>query len=368
MPVAAKPTRPIACLSAPAPSVLIKAVAPRPFRHFLINPLARAHFTEFKMTATSLRSETFARDARLLRGALGPVIASYLEDPSIVEVRLMPDGWLWIDRLSGELENTGCCVQPADADRIVRLVAHHEGVEVHAGSPRVLAKLSENGERFEGLVPPVVTAPCFAIRRPAVSAFTLGNYVDAGIMSEAQAERLRLAIRHQNNILVTGGTLTGKTTLAKALLAEIAKTGDRMVLFEDLRDHQRAVPNLVALRTRGGAATLPDLVRSSHRLRPDHMPIGKVHGAETLYLLNAWGTEHPGGVGTLHARSAIGALHCLEQLVQEAVAAPRALIADTIDVIAVLSGRDAGRRLIELAAVQKLGPNGDYVLRHALDI
>ena len=188
------------------------------------------------MTTTSLRSETFARDARLLRGALGPVIATYLEDPSIVEVILMPDGWLWIDLfVKADRENTGCCVQPADADRIVRLVAHHEGVEVHAGSPCVLAKLSGTGERFEGLIPPVVTAPCFAIRRPAVSAFTLGDYVDAGIMSVAQAERLRLAVRHQNNILVTGGTLTGKTTLAKALLAEITRTGDRMYLFEDIR-------------------------------------------------------------------------------------------------------------------------------------
>ena len=316
------------------------------------------------MTTTSLRSETFARDARLLRGALGPIIASYLEDPNIGKVILMPDGWLWIDRLSSGLENTGCCVQPADADRIVRLVAHHEGVELHAGSPCVLAKLSESGERFEGLIPPVVTAPCFAIRRPAASAFTLGDYVDAGTMSVAQAERLRLAVRHQNNILVTGGTLTGKTTLAKALLAEIAKTGDRMVLFEDIREHQRAVPNLVALRTKDGPATLPDLVRSSHRPRPNRTPVGRARGAETLYLLNAWGTEHPGGVGTLYAHSAIGALRCLEQLIQEAGGAPRAVIADTIDIIAVLAGRGGARRLIELAAVQNLGPNGDYFLTH----
>ena len=103
----------------------------------------------FVVTPISFRSEAFARGARMLRTALGPAIASYLEDPSIVEVMLNPDGRLWIDRLSGGLEDTGCRVTPADAERIVRLVAHHVGVEVHAGSPRVSAELPESGERFE---------------------------------------------------------------------------------------------------------------------------------------------------------------------------------------------------------------------------
>ena len=175
------------------------------------------------MTNIPFRSEAFARGARMLRTALGPAIAGFLEDPSIVEVMLNPDGRLWIDRLSGGLEDTGCQVTPADAERIVRLVAHHVGVEVHAGSPRVSAELPESGERFEGLLPPVATAPCFAIRRPAVAVFTLGDYVAAGIMSGAQAELLRAAVRDRKNILVAGGTSTGKTTLVNALLAEVAK-------------------------------------------------------------------------------------------------------------------------------------------------
>jgi Flp pilus assembly CpaF family ATPase len=129
------------------------------------------------MIATTFRSEAFARGARMLRTALGAAIARCLEDPSIVEVMLNPDGRLWIDRLSDGLEDTGCRVTPADAERIVRLVAHHVGVEVHAGSPRVSAELPESGEQFEGLVPPVVAAPCFAIRRQAVAVFTLGNQI-----------------------------------------------------------------------------------------------------------------------------------------------------------------------------------------------
>jgi type IV secretion system protein TrbB len=135
------------------------------------------------------------------------------------------------------------------------------------------------------------------------------------------------------------------------------------VLIEDTRELQCAAPNLVALRTKDGAATLSDLVRSALRLRPDRIPIGEVRGAEALDLLKAWGTGHPGGVGTLHAGSALGALRRLEQLIQEAVVTvPRALIAETVEVIAVLSGRGTSRRLTELAAVKGLGPNGDYVL------
>ena len=299
----------------------------------------------------------------MLRTALGPAIAAWLEDPVVVEVMLNPDGRLWVDRLSGGLADTGERLAAADGERIVRLVAHHVGAEVHPGSPRVSAELPETGERFEGLLPPVVTAPVFAIRKPAVAVFTLDDYVAAGIMMAVQAEALREAVRERRNILVAGGTSTGKTTLTNALLAEIAKTTDRVVLIEDTRELQCRSPNLVALRTKDGVASLSDLVRSSLRLRPDRIPIGEVRGAEALDLLKAWGTGHPGGIGTIHAGTALGALRRLEQLIQEAVVTvPRALIAETIDVIAVLSGRGADRRLTELARVEGLTPDGDYLI------
>ena len=263
---------------------------------------------------------------------------------------------------SGGLAETGERLAAADGERIVRLVAHHVGAEVHPASPRVSAELPETGERFEGLLPPVVTAPVFAIRKPAVAVFTLDDYVAAGIMAEVQADALREAVRERRNILVAGGTSTGKTTLTNALLAEVAKTTDRVVLIEDTRELQCNSPNLVALRTKDGVASLSDLVRSSLRLRPDRIPIGEVRGAEALDLLKAWGTGHPGGIGTIHAGTALGALRRLEQLIQEAViTVPRALIAETIDVIAVLSGRGADRRLTELARVEGLTPDGDYL-------
>jgi type IV secretion system protein TrbB len=271
------------------------------------------------MAASHHTSEGIARGARMLRTALGPAITSFLEDPGVVEVMLNPDGRLWIDRLSEGLSGTGERLTPEDGERIIRLVAHHVGAEVHTASPRVSAELPGTGERFEGLLPPVVAAPAFAIRKPAVAVFSLDDYVAAGIMTAEQASALRAGVAARANILVAGGTSTGKTTLTNALLAEVAKTADRVVIIEDTRELQCAAPNLVAMRTKDGVASLSDLVRSSLRLRPDRIPIGEVRGSEALDLLKAWGTGHPGGVGTIHAGSALGALRRLEQLIQEAV-------------------------------------------------
>ena len=319
------------------------------------------------MTDQPFRTEAIERGSRMLRTALGPHVATWLADPGVVEVMLNPDGRLWVDRLSEGLADTGEELSAADGERIVRLVAHHVGAEVHAGAPRVSAELPGTGERFEGLLPPVVAAPVFSIRKPAVAVFTLEDYIAAGIMPDNAATALREAITTRANILVAGGTSTGKTTLTNALLAEVAKSADRVVLIEDTRELQCLTPNLVPLRTKDGVASLSDLVRSSLRLRPDRIPIGEVRGAEALDLLKAWGTGHPGGIGTIHAGSALGTLRRLEQLIQEAVVTvPRAMIAETIDLIAVLSGRGSARRLSELARVERLDATGDYRLQPLL--
>jgi type IV secretion system protein TrbB len=313
------------------------------------------------MSVIPIKSQATSRGARMLRTALGPEIAAWLEDASVIEVMLNPDGRLWIDRLGAGIADTGSGMSASDGERIIRLVAHHVGAEVHAKAPRVSAELPDTGERFEGLLPPVVAAPSFAIRKPAVAVFTLADYVAAEIMSAWQAEALIDAVAARKNILVAGGTSTGKTTLTNALLAEVAKTDDRVVLIEDTRELQCAAPNLVSLRTKDGVATLSDLVRSALRLRPDRIPIGEVRGAEALDLLKAWGTGHPGGVGTIHAGSALGTLRRMEQLIQESVVTvPRALIAETINVIAVLVRDGTGRRLAELAQVTGLDSHGDY--------
>jgi type IV secretion system protein VirB11 len=315
------------------------------------------------MSVVPIQSEASSRGARMLRTALGREIAAWLEDPSVVEIMLNPDGRLWVDRLGEGLMATERTMTAASGERIVRLVAHHVGAEVHGGAPRVSAELPEGGERFEGLLPPVVASPSFAIRKPAVAVFTLKDYVAAGIMAPSQAQALAAAVAARRNILVAGGTSTGKTTLTNALLAEVASSTDRVVLIEDTRELQCAAPNLVSLRTKDGVANLSDLVRSALRLRPDRIPIGEVRGAEALDLLKAWGTGHPGGIGTIHAGTALGTLRRLEQLIQESVVTvPRALIAETVDVIAVLVRDGTGRRLAELAEVRQLDARGDYVL------
>ncbi len=210
----------------------------------------------------------------------------------------------------------------------------------------------------------MVANPAFAIREPAVAVFTLDDYVRAGIMSAVEASALREGVAARANILVAGGTGSGKTTLVNALLAEVAKTQDRIVLIEDTRELQCAAPNLVAMRTKDSVVSLSDLVRSSLRLCPDRIPIGEVRGAEALDLLKAWGTGHPGGVGTNHAGSALGALRRMEQLIQEAVVmVPRALLAETTNLIAVLVRDGTGRRLSELARVEELdAATGDFRL------
>jgi type IV secretion system protein VirB11 len=152
--------------------------------------------------------------------------------------------------------------------------------------------------------------------------------------------------------LIAGGTSTGKTTLANALLAEIATTGDRVIILEDTVELQCAARDHVPLRTRAGVVSMAELVRSTLRLRPDRIIVGEVRGAEALDLLKAWGTGHPGGIATVHAGSADGALLRLEQLILEvAVTPPRALIAEAVNVIVYIAGRGRARRIENIARV-----------------
>jgi len=300
----------------------------------------------------SPRSASLDRRIRMLRTAMGPVIAQALEDPDVLEILLNPDGSLWIDRLSSGRAPTGVKLSAADGERIIRLVAAHVHAEVHAGKPLLTAELPETGERFEGALPPVAPGPAFALRKRAVGVIRLDDYVADGILVEAQAALLRQAVRDRLNILIAGGTSTGKTTLANALLAEIATTGDRVIILEDTVELQCAARDHVPLRTRAGVVSMAELVRSTLRLRPDRVIVGEVRGGEALDLLKAWGTGHPGGIATVHAGSAEGALLRLEQLILEvAVTPPRALIAEAVNLIIYIAGRGRARRIQDIARV-----------------
>ena len=189
----------------------------------------------------------------------------------MVEVLLNPDGSLWTDRLSCGRSPTGVSLSPADAERIIRLIATHVGVEVSRKAPIVSAELPETGERFEGLLPPVASTPAFAIRKRASLVYTLDRYVEDEIMTPRMAQALRAAVRARMNIVIAGPTSSGKTTLANALLDEVAKTGDRVIILEDTRELQSLSDDQVPLRTKPGVASMADLVRSTLRLRPRYI-------------------------------------------------------------------------------------------------
>ena len=309
------------------------------------------------------------RKRAMLRTAMGPEIAAALADGQVIEVMVNPDGALRLDRLGSGRCDTGARLEAAQVERIIRLVASHSRTEVHGSAPIVSAELPAlgegvAGERFEGLLPPVAPGPCFAIRKPAARIYVLGDYVADGIMSAEVAGALSLAVVERRNILVAGGTSSGKTTLANALLAELAPRDERVILIEDTRELQCAALDTVALRTRPGVVTMADLVRSTLRLRPDRIIIGEVRGGEALDMLKAWNTGHPGGIATVHANKARSSLDRLEQLIQEAaVAVPRRLIAEAIDLIVFIEGRGAGRRVAGIECVEGLDAAGDYALR-----
>lgn len=293
-----------------------------------------------------------SRGLAMLATALGPALSAILDARDTIEVIVNPDGRVWVERAGRGREATDIRIEAAETERAIRLVATLTGSEATRSKPIVSAELPPRGERFEGVLPPVAKAPCFAIRKPAGQVIRLDAYVDAGIVTAAQSAALKSAIRDRANIIVAGGTGSGKTTLTNALLAEIASLYERVVLLEDTRELQCAADDVVALRTQPGSITLAQLVRSTLRLRPDRIIVGEVRGAEALDLLKAWNTGHPGGIATLHANSARAALSRLEQLAMEACdSPPTALIAEAIDLVVFIErGGPAGRRITEIYA------------------
>jgi type IV secretion system protein VirB11 len=315
------------------------------------------------------QADTSAERRRaMLRSAMGPAIADALADPLVVEIMVNPDGRLWLDRLGEDASIPASCARrprPNGSSGWSPAMPGARRMPTRRSSRRNCRRTGRAGERFEGLLPPVTRAPCFAIRKPASRIHRLADYVHDGIMDEAMAHTLAEAVGGRSNILVVGGTSSGKTTLANALLAEMAHLEERVILIEDTRELQCAAPDTVALASRdgGGGVTMADLVRSTLRLRPDRIVVGEIRGAEALDMLKAWNTGHPGGIATVHANSAASALHRIEQLVQESVTTvPRALIAEAIDLIIFIAGRGHARRVETVLRVNGLRPDGAYDL------
>lgn len=295
------------------------------------------------------------RKLEALRHALGPDVLAALTDPEIVEILANPDGRLVLDRVKSGRKDTGVFLETEARERVVRLVADYVGDPVTRENPRLAGVLPVTGERFQGFLPPVTAAPAFSIRKRPAVIWSLDDYVRDGVMTEVQAERLREAVRTRKNLLISGGTGSGKTTLANALLAERAFANDRVFLIEDTPELQCSAWDLVATLTRRHPVQIGvvDLVRDALRMRPDRIVVGEMReGAAALETLKAWNTGHPGGLSTIHANSAREAVSRIEDLVAEVgPAIPRRTIAQAIDVIVHIARTSDGRRVEDILLV-----------------
>jgi type IV secretion system protein TrbB len=301
------------------------------------------------------------RRDELLRRQLGPQLLAAIADPAITDILVNEDGRAWFEAHGKGMFEAGFSLPPSQVESLVGTVAAALGTVADADHPIVEGELPIDRIRFEGFRPPVVRRPCLAMRKPARVLYTLDDYVRAGIITEGQAGIFREAIDRRENIVIGGGTGSGKTTLGGALINEMVARSDpneRYVIIEDTLEIQCRAQNVVQLRT-AEAADLTRLVRATMRLRPDRIIIGEVRGAEALGLLKAWATGHPGGVTTVHANSARGVLTRLSSLVQEAGVPPQPeLIAETIKLIAFIVRTASGWHVTELVRVDGYDARG----------
>jgi type IV secretion system protein TrbB len=299
---------------------------------------------------------------------LGPVVLAGFADDDVTEVYLNPqDGVVRFDTRSRGRVESGARLDRHRVEMFLNTVAATLGLTLSADHPSLEAELpalSFRGSRLQGFVPPVTPAPAFTIRKPPAAIYSLDDYARSGMVSDGERRQFEDAVLEHQNILIAGGTNSGKTTLANALLREITEVfpWERLVILEDTVELQCAAPDHLALRT-SPQVSLAQLVKSALRTSPNRIIVGEVRGAEALDLLDAWATGHPGGVATVHASSAEGALRRLDRLAQRAnVPSQRELVAEAIDLIAVLEGGNAGRRLTDLVLVSGIDRAGHYLL------
>jgi type IV secretion system protein VirB11 len=315
---------------------------------------------------TQLRSHP--RLVRKLQDALGDQLCVALDDATVVEIMLNPDGRLFIERLGHGVAEAGV-MTPAAAEVVIGSVAHALQSEADDERPIISGELPIGGHRFEGLLPPVVSGPAFTIRRRASRLIPLSDYVSSKVMTEAQASAIRSAIDARMNIVISGGTGSGKTTLANAIIAEIVLSApdDRMVILEDTAEIQCAAENAVCLHT-SDTVDMARLLKSTMRLRPDRIIVGEVRDGAALTLLKAWNTGHPGGITTIHSNTAMSALRRLEQLTAEASQQPmQEVIGEAVDLVVSIERTGKGRRVREVIHIEGYR-NNHYQTEHYAQI
>lgn len=303
------------------------------------------------------------RLVRKLQEALGDQLCVALDDSNVVEIMLNPDGKLFIERLGHGVAPAGE-MPSAAAEMVIGTVAHALQSEVDTNQPIISGELPIGGHRFEGLLPPIVAKPAFTIRRRASRLIPLDDYVRTGVMTDLQAGTIRSAITSRLNIIISGGTGSGKTTLANAVIDEIVRSApeDRLVILEDTAEIRCAAENAVLLHT-SDSVDMARLLKSTMRLRPDRIVVGEVRDGAALTLLKAWNTGHPGGVATIHSNTAMSALRRLEQLTAEASQQPmHEVIGEAVDLIVSIERTPRGRRVRDIITVERFA-KGEYEIQ-----
>lgn len=306
--------------------------------------------------------EQSSRLASKLKRELGAGIVSAMENPDVLEICVNSDGHIWLEEKTKRLYDTGESMRRQNLMAALGTIAAMNGRELNETSPVLQAELPLDGSRVQGAIPPISpSGPSMSIRKHASAIFPLSRYVSEGRITETAAEYLRQAIVSAKNVLIAGGTSSGKTTFVNALIRELLKLapGDRLILIEDTQELQCATTNkqsFVATQN----VPMRELVKTAMRYRPDRIIIGEVRGGEALDLLKAWNTGHPGGFATVHANDAASALLRLEQLISEVSVTPmQALIAEAVDVVVYMRefGR-LGRQVTEIISVTGYGEGG----------
>lgn len=291
---------------------------------------------------------------RKLQEALGHDLCVALDDDCVVEIMLNPDGRIFIERLGHGIAPAGK-MTAATAEIVIGSVAHALHSQADEDRPIISGELPIGRHRFEGLLPPIVSAPTFTIRRRASRLIPLIDYVTSNVMTKNQASVISNAICSRLNIVISGGTGSGKTTLANAVIAEIVATApeDRLLILEDTAEIQCAAENAVALHT-SDTINMASLLKSTMRLRPDRIIVGEVRDGAALTLLKAWNTGHPGGVTTIHSNTAMSALRRLEQLTAEVSQQPmREVIGEAVDLVVSIERTPKGRRVRDVVHVER---------------
>ena len=308
-------------------------------------------------------SDAQARAQKKMARDMGPTLLTALYDPKTVEILLNADGRLWQEKLGEPMQCIGT-LRAAQGEAIIRTVAGCLGKTVTANQPIIEGELPLDGSRFAGQLPPIVTAPTFAIRKKAIAIFTLDQYLQSGIMSLAHYDAIKAAVKNHRNILVSGGTGSGKTTLINAIINEMVACNpiERVCIIEDTGEIQCTAENCVQYHTTLDVSMMA-LLKVILRMRPDRILVGEVRGAEALDLLDAWNTGHEGGAATLHSNTPHTALTRLKSLISRNEAAPsqiEPLIGEAVHLVVHIARVPDGRRVQEVIDISGYA-NGRYL-------